>query len=140
MPLLAPTTAGKCFVVITAPSLMSSPSYASLWCFLMSLQVTMDIIYLHTSLAFLLLPLVVLGAPADEPPLTESAPGACKRCCDPLDPSTDVPPLPPSHHRLPYPVPEVRPYINITILKGKCPSWLRDAKGPAQGPVTQCWR
>ncbi|KAF1646371.1 Complement C1q tumor necrosis factor-related protein 6, partial [Eudyptes chrysocome] len=80
---------------------------------------TMDIIYLRTPLAFLLLPLVMLGAPTDEPNLTEPAPGACKRCCDPLDSSTDAPPLPPSHHHLPYPMPEVRPYINITILKGE---------------------
>ncbi|KAM6137382.1 LOW QUALITY PROTEIN: complement C1q tumor necrosis factor-related protein 6 [Pterocles gutturalis] len=81
--------------------------------------VTMDIIYLRTPLAFLLLPLVVLGAPTDEPNLTEPAPRACKRCCDPLDPSTDAPVVPPSHHHLPYPMPEVRPYINITILKGE---------------------
>ncbi|NXP11188.1 C1QT6 protein, partial [Thinocorus orbignyianus] len=80
---------------------------------------TMDIIYLRTPLALFLLPLVVLGAPTDEPNLTEPAPGACKRCCDPPDSSTDVPPLPPSHHHhWPYPMPEVRPYINITILKG----------------------
>lgn len=108
----------------------------------------MDIIYLRTPVAFLLLPLVVLGAPTDEPNLREPAPGACKRCCDPLDSSTDDPPLPPSHHHLPYPMPEVRPYINITILKGKCQSWSWDAKaclgtgGTAVevtvGPLT-CW-
>lgn len=79
----------------------------------------MDIIYLRTPLALLLFPLVVVGAPTDEPNLTEPAPGACKRCCDPLDSSTDAQPLPPTHHHLPYPMPEVRPYINITILKGK---------------------
>lgn len=116
------------FVVISAPSPVSSPSYTSLWHFLISSQVTMDIIYLRTPLAFLLLPLVVFGAPTDEPNLTEPAPGACKRCCDPLDSSTDAPPIPPSHYHLPYPMPEVRPYINITILKGKCLSWPRDAK------------
>lgn len=88
----------------------------------------MDIIYLRTPLAFLLLPLVVLGAPTDEPNLTEPAPGACKRCCDPLDSSTDASLPPPSRHHLPYPMPEVRPFINITILKGKCPSWPQDAK------------
>lgn len=88
----------------------------------------MGIIHLRASLAFLLLPLVVLGAPTDEAHPTEPAPGACKRCCDPLDSSTDAPPLPPSHYHLPYPMPEVRPYINITILKGKCPSWPQDAK------------
>ncbi|XP_054063931.1 complement C1q tumor necrosis factor-related protein 6 isoform X2 [Rissa tridactyla] len=82
-------------------------------------KVSMDIIYLRTPLAFLLLRLVVLGAPTDEPNLTEPDPGACKRCCDPLDPTTDAPPLPPSQHHWPYPVPEVRPYINITILKGE---------------------
>ncbi|NXO79680.1 C1QT6 protein, partial [Sitta europaea] len=80
---------------------------------------TMDITYLRTSLTFLFLPLVVFGAPADEPNLTEPGPGACKRCCDSLDSSSDTPPVPPSHHHFPYPVPEVRPYINITILKGE---------------------
>lgn len=108
---------------------MSSLSYASLQPFLMSSQVTMDIIYLRTPLAFLLLPLVVLGAPTDEPSLTEPAPGACRRCCDPLDSSTDASPHPPSHRHLPYPMPEVRPYINITILKGKCPSWSPGCQG-----------
>ncbi|KAL2309254.1 hypothetical protein Nmel_005440, partial [Mimus melanotis] len=80
--------------------------------------VTMDITYLRTSLILLFLPLVVFGAPTDEPNLTEPGPGACKHCCDSLDSSTDTPPVPPSHHHFPYPVPEVRPYINITILKG----------------------
>lgn len=106
----------------------------------------MDITYLRTSLTFLFLPLVVFGAPADEPNLTEPAPGACKRCCDPLDSSTDTPPIPPSHHHFPYPVPEVRPYINITILKGKSLPW--DAKAGSgtdgiavevTGGLLACW-
>lgn len=106
----------------------------------------MDITYLRTFLTFLFLPLVVFGAPADEPNLTEPAPGACKRCCDPLDSSTDTPPVPPSHHHFPYPVPEVRPYINITILKGKSLPW--DAKAGSgtdgiavevTGGLLACW-
>lgn len=128
VPPLAPATKIYCFLVISALSPTSFPSYASLWIFLISSQVTMDIIYLRTPLAFLLLPLVVLGAPTDELRLTEPAPGACRRCCDPPDSSADAPPPPSSHHHLPYPMPEIRPYINITILKGECSSWPQSAK------------
>lgn len=49
------------------------------------------------------------------PPL--SAPVACKRCCDPLGPaegSGDQRAMPEFSH-----IPEVRTFINMTILKGK---------------------
>ncbi|XP_029445921.1 complement C1q tumor necrosis factor-related protein 6 [Rhinatrema bivittatum] len=73
-------------------------------------------------LGLLVLPILVIGAPSNEPS-TEEPPmtsGGCRRCCDPIDPS--APPTDArattSHHSLPYLVPEVRPYINVTILKG----------------------
>lgn len=48
------------------------------------------------------------------PPL--SAPAACRRCCDPVGPaegSGDQTAMPEFSH-----IPEVRTYINMTILKG----------------------
>ncbi|XP_045408894.1 complement C1q tumor necrosis factor-related protein 6 [Lemur catta] len=72
--------------------------------------------------AALLLPLLVFGVPTEEPTSGEavaSTPtGGCRRCCDSLAPAdaADVSPASPS--ALPYVLPEVRPYINITILKG----------------------
>ncbi|XP_012880259.1 PREDICTED: complement C1q tumor necrosis factor-related protein 6 [Dipodomys ordii] len=79
--------------------------------------------------AVLLLPLTVLGVPTEEPmagdsvtsAVTSGHPGGCRRCCDPNDPegpvdAADVFPSSPSS--LPYVLPEIRPYINITILKG----------------------
>lgn len=78
--------------------------------------------------AVLLFPLLVLGVPTQEPTSGEavasSPPGYCRRCCDPEDSLTpadeaDVSSASPS--ALPYVLPEVRPYINITILKGECP-------------------
>ncbi|XP_070455270.1 complement C1q tumor necrosis factor-related protein 6 [Equus przewalskii] len=75
--------------------------------------------------AVLLLPLVVFGVPTEEPTSGEavasSPPGHCRRCCDsedalaPAD-AADLSSASPS--ALPYVLPEVRPYINITILKG----------------------
>lgn len=77
--------------------------------------------------AGLLLPLLVFGVPMEEPTSGEAvashAPGHCRWCCDsdsedhlaPAD-AADVSPVSPS--TLPYVLPEVRPYINITILKG----------------------
>ncbi|XP_073069959.1 complement C1q tumor necrosis factor-related protein 6 [Manis javanica] len=75
--------------------------------------------------AVLLLPLLVFGVPTEEPTSGEamgsSPPGHCRRCCDsedslaPAD-AADVSSVSPS--ALLYMLPEVRPYINITILKG----------------------
>ncbi|KAM4881008.1 complement C1q tumor necrosis factor-related protein 6 isoform 1-T2 [Thomomys bottae] len=79
--------------------------------------------------AALLLPVPVYGVPTQEPTSgdavtsagTPGHPGGCRWCCDPRDPAAledaaDVSPSSPSS--LPYVLPEVRPYINITILKG----------------------
>lgn len=74
----------------------------------------------------LLLPLMVCGVPTEEPTSGEAVISGptegCRRCCDPQDPqadTTDVASTSPS--ALPYVLPEVRPYINITILKGEFP-------------------
>ncbi|XP_044842018.1 complement C1q tumor necrosis factor-related protein 6 isoform X1 [Mauremys mutica] len=84
--------------------------------------VTMVMIQLGARMAFLVLPLFVFGAPTDEPDPKEATtlPNGCRRCCDPLDShgSSEVTPGPARPHASPYPMPEVRPYINITILKG----------------------
>ncbi|XP_012590347.1 PREDICTED: complement C1q tumor necrosis factor-related protein 6 isoform X2 [Condylura cristata] len=65
--------------------------------------------------ALLLLPLLALGVPTEEPSSGEAVasgpPGRCRRCCDPGE-------LPAPAAALPYLLPEVKPYINITILKG----------------------
>ncbi|KAM8779982.1 complement C1q tumor necrosis factor-related protein 6 [Rhynchonycteris naso] len=75
--------------------------------------------------AVLLLPLLVFGVPTEEPTSGEAVasnpPGHCRWCCDSEDPqasaeAADVSLASPSV--LPYVLPEVRPYINITILKG----------------------
>ncbi|XP_054997139.1 complement C1q tumor necrosis factor-related protein 6 [Sorex araneus] len=73
--------------------------------------------------AVLLLPVLACGVRADELLSAEPAPGQCRRCCAPGE-------LPPSAP-VPYVVPEVRPYINITILKGD-----KGERGPpgAAGP------
>ncbi|KYO36373.1 complement C1q tumor necrosis factor-related protein 6 isoform B [Alligator mississippiensis] len=85
--------------------------------------VIMVTIQLRAHLAFLMLPLFVFGVPTDEPDPKEvtTTPSSCRRCCDPLN-SHESPEAAPdlaSRHSLPYPMPEVRPYINITILKGE---------------------
>ncbi|XP_012370923.1 complement C1q tumor necrosis factor-related protein 6 [Octodon degus] len=113
----------------------------------------------------LLLPIVVSGVPTEEPTSGEamdpSFPGGCRRCCD----SEDM--LPPadassaaSPSALPYALPEVRPYINITILKGdkgdrgllgtpgklgkegprgdRGPQGTKGAKGQAGSPGSPC--
>ncbi|XP_029809768.1 complement C1q tumor necrosis factor-related protein 6 [Suricata suricatta] len=73
----------------------------------------------------LLFPLLVLGVPTEEPTSREAVAsrprGYCRRCCDSEDPLTladeaDMSSASPS--ALLYVLPEVRPYINITILKG----------------------
>lgn len=104
---------GKPSTVCTPPSL---------------LQVTMGMAALGLRWAVLLLPLLVFGVPTEEPTSGEamgsSPPGHCRRCCDsedslaPAD-AADVSSVSPS--ALLYMLPEVRPYINITILKGKSP-------------------
>lgn len=74
--------------------------------------------------AVFLLPLV-FGVPTEEPTFGKSVashlPKNCQRCCDPEDPLSpaDTVNAPVS----PYVLPEVRPYINITILKGEFPHW-----------------
>ncbi|XP_004410863.1 PREDICTED: complement C1q tumor necrosis factor-related protein 6 [Odobenus rosmarus divergens] len=74
--------------------------------------------------ATLLLPLLAFGVPTEEPSSGEAvasgSPGYCQRCCDsedPLAPADEAVSLA-SPSALPYLLPEVRPYINITILKG----------------------
>lgn len=82
--------------------------------------------------AALLLLLSVSGLPTEEPTSGEavasSSPGNCRRCCDSEDPTVladaaHVSSASPS--ALPYVLPEVRPYINITILKGEDPHRTR---------------
>lgn len=75
--------------------------------------------------AVLLLPLV-FGVPTEEPTFGESAAShlskGCRRCCDPEEPLSSADPVQgPASPHFPYVLPEVRPYINITILKGE--SW-----------------
>ncbi|MBZ3872516.1 Complement C1q tumor necrosis factor-related protein 6 [Sciurus carolinensis] len=115
--------------------------------------------------AVLLLPLVVSGVPTEEPTSGEAVPsgpsGSCRRCCDAEDAladAADVSPASPS--ALPYILPEVRPYINITILKGdkgdrgplgtpgklgkegprgdRGPQGAKGAKGQAGSPGSPC--
>lgn len=87
------------------------------------LQFTMKAIQISLPLAFLVLPLFVLGAPSEELGRQEvpTSLSGCKRCCDSLDvPGPSEASLDADRpHALPFVMPEVRPYINITILKGK---------------------
>lgn len=109
-------------------------------------QATMEMTSPRLLWAALLLPLVVSGVPAEEPTSGEvvdpSLPGGCRRCCDsedgdsedalaPADASVVAPPS-----ALPYIVPEVRPYINITILKGESheAGWGRRSPGTGRPP------
>ncbi|XP_070264090.1 LOW QUALITY PROTEIN: complement C1q tumor necrosis factor-related protein 6 [Myotis yumanensis] len=73
----------------------------------------------------LLLPLLVFGVPTEEhtsgEALASGPPRRCRRCCDsedPLAPTYAADESAASPSSLPYVWPEVRPYINITILKG----------------------
>ncbi|XP_041098178.1 complement C1q tumor necrosis factor-related protein 6-like [Polyodon spathula] len=62
----------------------------------------------------LLLPLSQTAPPSDAPPAQR-----CARCCDPLEYQSSPPEgddTPPAGK---YIVPEIRPYINMTILKGE---------------------
>lgn len=103
-------------------------------------------IQLRAHLAFLMLPLFVFGVPTDEPDPKEvtTTPSSCRRCCDPLN-SHESPEAAPdlaSRHSLPYPMPEVRPYINITILKGECHACMLIMWGPCaedKGCVLAFW-
>uniref|UniRef100_A0A8C3WHD5 C1q and TNF related 6 n=1 Tax=Catagonus wagneri TaxID=51154 RepID=A0A8C3WHD5_9CETA len=87
--------------------------------------VTMGIAALGLLWAALLFPLSAVAIPTEEPTSAEAVASSssrpCRRCCDPEDPlvladapavSSACPSAPP------YVLPEVRPYINITILKG----------------------
>ncbi|XP_038612587.1 complement C1q tumor necrosis factor-related protein 6 [Tachyglossus aculeatus] len=73
----------------------------------------------------LLLPLLVFGVPTEEPTasgevMSPTPSGGCQHCCDspgPPDPPAG-PPGPANPSTPTYILPEVRPYINITILKG----------------------
>lgn len=85
----------------------------------------MGIASLDLLCAGLLLPLLVCAVPTEEPSsgdvVASGTPGYCQRCCDSEDPLTpaDEAVLSASPSALPYLLPEVRPYINITILKGE---------------------
>lgn len=79
------------------------------------------------AILLLLLPLV-FGVPTEEPTFGESVasnlPKGCHRCCDPEDPLSSADTVRASASPpFPYVMPEVRPYINITILKGKFACW-----------------
>ncbi|KAJ6658868.1 hypothetical protein lerEdw1_019504 [Lerista edwardsae] len=82
----------------------------------------MEATRMQVHLAFLVLPLFVLGAPTDEshPQEVSATLSSCRRCCDSMETPerSEANPSTSSPHSLPYSVPEVRPYINITILKG----------------------
>ncbi|KAF0881489.1 C1QT6 protein, partial [Crocuta crocuta] len=93
----------------------------------------------------LLFPLLGLGVPTEEPTSGETVapgpPGYCRRCCDSEDSLTpadeaDVSSASPS--ALPYVLPEVRPYINITILKERGPQGTKGAKGQTGSPGGPC--
>nr|XP_021492384.1 complement C1q tumor necrosis factor-related protein 6 [Meriones unguiculatus] len=73
----------------------------------------------------LLLLSLVFGVPTEEPTFGGSmASKGCQRCCDPEDPLSPADTVRASASPpFPYVMPEVRPYINITILKGKVPHW-----------------
>lgn len=112
------------------------------------LQVAMGVAVPHLLWAVLLLPLWVFGVPTEEPTSGEavasSLPGHCQRCCDsedlpaPAD-AADVSSASPS--TLPYVMPEVRPYVNITILKGEYPYGARAGGGQAghEGGIFLGW-
>lgn len=90
------------------------------------LQAAMGTAALDLLWTVLLLPLLVFGVPTEEHPSGEavasSPPGRCRRCCDsedPLAPAYAADESSASPSSLPYVWPEVRPYINMTILKGE---------------------
>lgn len=71
----------------------------------------------------LLFPLV-FGVPTEEATFGESVAShltkGCQRCCDPEEPLSPADTVhAPASPSFPYVLPEVRPYINITILKGE---------------------
>ncbi|XP_067830652.1 complement C1q tumor necrosis factor-related protein 1-like [Heptranchias perlo] len=86
------------------------------------------------------------GAPSSEPIEEETSIQAkCVRCCDPYEypvrPTTEANPSSIPHHGgyyPPYPMPQIHPHINITILKGE--KGDRGDRGPhgklgKEGPV-----
>uniref|UniRef100_A0A6J0T4A3 Complement C1q tumor necrosis factor-related protein 6 isoform X2 n=1 Tax=Pogona vitticeps TaxID=103695 RepID=A0A6J0T4A3_9SAUR len=86
-------------------------------------RLMMETRWLRLPLAFVILRLFVIGAPTDESGAQDMTTplSGCKRCCDSVDApgsSAEVGPNANGPHSLPYRMPEVRPYINITILKG----------------------
>lgn len=92
----------------------------------------------------LLLPLLVFGVPTEEhtsgEAVTSSPPGRCRRCCDSEDalaPAYAADESAASPSSLPYVWPEVRPYINITILKGEYPDVAQ--AGPAWPGTWRAW-
>ncbi|XP_075407084.1 complement C1q tumor necrosis factor-related protein 6 [Tenrec ecaudatus] len=88
--------------------------------------------------AVFLLSLLALGVRSEEPLFGEAVasrpPGGCRRCCDSADPPAPADAAIPaaSPFALPYTLPEVRPYINITILKGD-----KGDRGPLGTPGKQ---
>uniref|UniRef100_A0A8I5ZML3 C1q and TNF related 6 n=1 Tax=Rattus norvegicus TaxID=10116 RepID=A0A8I5ZML3_RAT len=93
------------------------------------MRVIMGTASLGSIWAVFLLPLV-FGVPTEEPTFGESVashlPKNCQRCCDPEDPLS---PADTVNAVPPYVLPEVRPYINITILKGD-----KGDRGPSGTP------
>lgn len=117
--------------------------------------------------AVLLFPVSTSGIPTEEPTPGEAVASRssrhCRRCCDPQDPLVlaDAPEVSSaSPSALPYVLPEVRPYVNITILKGdkgdrgllgtpgklgregprgeRGPQGTKGAKGQAGSPGSPC--
>uniref|UniRef100_A0A5F9DPH8 C1q domain-containing protein n=1 Tax=Oryctolagus cuniculus TaxID=9986 RepID=A0A5F9DPH8_RABIT len=130
-------------------------------------HVTMGTAALGPLWMVLLLPLMVCGVPTEEPTpagaVISTPAGGCRRCCDPQGPQADAADVAPtSPSALPYVLPEVRPYINITILKGdkgdrgplgapgklgkegprgdRGPQGTKGAKGQAGSPGAPCQR
>lgn len=105
------------------PLCIDMPDMLSQMC--LSVQVTMGTDSLGSFWAVLLLPLV-FGVPTEEPTFGDSVAShlskGCRQCCDPEEPLSSADPVQgPASPHFPYVLPEVRPYINITILKGE--SW-----------------
>lgn len=61
-----------------------------------------------------ILPLVLLLPLVASVPPSKAPPRFCRRCCDHLGP----PESPSTHAATPQQMPEVRTFINMTILKG----------------------
>ncbi|XP_078196153.1 complement C1q tumor necrosis factor-related protein 6 isoform X2 [Callithrix jacchus] len=81
-------------------------------------RVTMGTAALRPLSAVLLLFLLMCEVSAVELTLDGAVASGCRRCCDPEDPLVPDHVSAASSSILPHTLPEVRPYINITILKG----------------------